>query len=797
MNDRLSLAIHHRPMIPSRGSGILNKKSNVSGIHNMKSNVSGIHNMKSNGFLINNKRSQLTIFIIVGIVLILSSFLILYMKSSDYDIVRVSETKDSEMGLYVSECLKGSAKEAVMLVGLQGGIIDHNAYQKVSAVYDPLNSGYLSLYNGSLVLPYWYYQDEDGLESSEMPRLVKSYEGDGSIQDQIEQYINRDIISCIDNFKPFKKEGYRIKIKDQPDSEVIFTDSRVVVELDYPVELIRNNNTESYDVFSTELPVRLKRVYSLAKEIRDAEIDHVFLETQTKNFITAYSRLDSRYLPPMYGGMQFESCSNRVFWLYNDVYDDFRTMLAANIPYIKIANTDYTPYSVSEADFPDEKDRAVAEGIMKNMVKEVSETNYPFITAQLDYDPDFPLELDLGTKGVLEPNSFDVNLLVSKFCLFEYKFFYNVKFPVTIMLVDSKSNIDESPFIFQFPLQVVLKDNFPRVRYSDVFGGFEEDAEPSYQCHNDQRLSGPVTISVADDLGSPVKNARVMFQCGPSTIYDYDTNGTLQNVSRFADKCFIGMTDQDGILYERFPPCIGGGLITVEHDDHLGIMDLIGDVNESESFERNYTLYRVVDKKVSVRKYFVKPPVIPDRNMVDDDPGIVLGSSNEEVIECNLNSDSAPLQEHENVLIRLIRISDDNKVLPVNPFLLYNSLKDNTIRLAPGRYKADLMLVRNERYSGEMTIFRNSEYKYLKGDLFTDSKTIYYPEDDVEIPSTFSGGAEFEFELRPEALYSEGGIIFSIIDEGPPEFIEHIGRALGDRANCTALNWNIMKPKFG
>jgi hypothetical protein len=42
--------------------------------------------------------------------------------------------------------------------------------------------------------------------------------------------------------------------------------------------------------------------------------------------------------------------------------------------------------------------------------------------------------------------------------------------------------------------------------------------------------------------------------------------------------------------------------------------------------------------------------------MVDDLPGIVLGG--EEVVGCNIMSDSAPLQEHENVLVRLRRISE-------------------------------------------------------------------------------------------------------------------------------------------
>jgi hypothetical protein len=739
--------------------------------------------------------SQITIFVVLGIIVLLVAALIAYLNGFSPTPSVPAPTKQSEVELYVSKCVALKTQEALTLIGFQGGYLHTDQSKKLVAKLDPMTSEYLALADGKLLLPYWYYQDESGMDSSNMPALTKSYTNDGSIQDQLEQYVDANINSCLDGFKKFREEGYQVKVGDEHSAQVVFTDSRVVVELTYPVELTRASTNEKYDSFSAEIPVRLKKIYALSKEIRDYEISSVFLERQTKDFITAYSRVNKSYLPPMYGGMYFSPCSDRVFWMYSDVEKNFRTMLASNVPYMKIANTDYTPVVIDKKDMPDDKDRAIAQGVMNGMVKKVSANNYPFMKVDFSYTEDMPLELDLGTRGLLEPNSFDVDLLFSQFCLFEYKYFYSVKYPLVATVVDSKSMINNQPYVFQFPMMVVIKDNFPRLKYSDVFGAPDSGAEKSYQCSPEQRLSGPVSIKVKDDLESPIENARVMFQCGPSVAYKYTENGTLINASMFADRCYMGMTDSKGVLDISFPPCIGGGTITVDHDKYLGISDLVGDIKEGQAFGKQYTMSRVVEKEIEISKYFVNAAAVPGMGASDSSPGIVL-DANDEVVGCNLKSEKAPLQEYENVLVRLTRKNTDNAILQGQPFAMYNPTQATTLKLAPGNYTVDILLIRNERYKGEMTILKGSEYKYIKGTLASDSKTIYYPDEDVEIPTTFSGGAEFDWEITPEDLYASNKLTFNIIDEGAPKFVENVGRPIKDRQNCVALNWEKMKPRF-
>ena len=56
------------------------------------------------------------------------------------------------------------------------------------------------------------------------------------------------------------------------------------------------------------------------------------------------------------------------------------------------------------------------------MEHKVSDDIYPFIRADFSFRDSFPLELEFGSYGLLEPNSFDVDLIFSQLCMFEYQF---------------------------------------------------------------------------------------------------------------------------------------------------------------------------------------------------------------------------------------------------------------------------------------------------------------------------------------------------------------------------------------
>lgn len=742
-----------------------------------------------------SRKAQMTVFAIIGLLLVLSGSLVYYLKGISVDPILLDDNEMDEISLFVTECLYDIGADAIERVGFGAGYINPDSDSRLISELDPFSSDSLSLFGGRMVLPYWLYQDDVGIDGSMMPPLEDDGFSDDSIQNQLETYMENNIHECLKEFKTFTDRGVGVKTPKDPEVVVGFTDSKVHLTLNYPVEINKNKTVVEHRVFKSEVPVRLKRMYELAKEVTEHELENVFMERILQDLIVSYSRVDSDYLPPMYGGMELTSCADREMWVTMDVKENMRNMLMANIPYIKVRNSDFERVIYTEEHYPDENERAMAQGVMDRFSVIVSNKTYPYIKSDFSFMNDFPLEVDFGGAGVLEPKSYEVNMFVSQYCFFEYKFYYNVKFPVLVSLYDSKSKIKgKDGFLFQFPMVVVMKDNFPRMRVGDFKTSSAPKKEPSYQCHENQRISGDVTVNVVDDQNNPIRNAYVEFSCGPEYVETYDDNGTLLNMTQFAKRCFIGKTGHDGVLKTKLPPCLGGGVLTVKAQDHVEMTGIVGDIMENGTYNFSYVLNRIIEVPVAVSKLFVEAPIPEGINIKDVNPAITE-DGNGNIVTCAPSGDLLPVQANENVLIRLSKIDEENGILPVEPLALYTPINSTYLKLAPGEYYADLMLIRNERYPGEMTYRRNSQSRTTPGGMGSQSKTTFYPEEDVIVPSIISGGTQVFFNITKQQLYNANQVRFYIIDEGRPRFIENIGRAIKDREDCTTLNYDIMRPR--
>ena len=728
------------------------------------------------------KRGQVTLFVIIGLVILFSTLIILYIRSIDHNQTPPVVVKDN-INNFVEQCLFQITEDALIKLGQQGGYIEMEGIDKVTAQYAPFESELLSLYQGKLHIPYWFYQDSQELDKTQMPTLMKSYDEDYSIQWQLENYISKNIKTCLNDFEVFTAQGMNIVEMGIIDTEVIITEGDVNIKLNYPIKIFKEeNDVENRKSFVTSVPVRLGRMYRLAKEIRDYEMENVFLEKHTMNMISAYSRVDSDYLPPMYAGLEFGKCSDMEYWMYHDVNEDLNEMLIANVPYLHVAETNFDRIVIND---DDNKRREIRQATYDQMIHKISENFYPMINVDFSYRQSFPMDLDLGTYGILQPNRMDMDLIYSYVCMFEYKFAYNLKYPVLITLTDSVSKVNNREFRFQFPMQVILKDNYPRIRYSDVF------PEPNYQrkkseCDLDQRISAPMTINVVDDIGNGINDVSIYFQCGPSMVYQFHENGTLKNISNFANKCSIGST-KNGIFEGKFPQCKGGGMITLKNNDYLSKSQAVGDMLD-KSRTLTFTMDEIYEKKVNVKKIFVKPP----SSYPQPSPGIVMDGT--EVVECNTNDNPDLLQSYEQAIVKLIKTDSENGDLKYPSVVFFDPKNSSTIKIAPGTYTVDIMLFRNERFNGEMTIKKNSQTKLIPDGAMGGEKEIFYPDEDVFLPMTISGGAYYNWTVTKEELLSAKTLTFYIFDEGQPKVIEDIGTPMNHREQCSILNFNKIKP---
>ena len=755
--------------------------------------------------IFHSKKAQVTVFIIVGILLIATVATIIYFQTQ-FKKTPTFELSQDPVTAYIQQCLVDVTEEAVLLAGQRGGYLYEEALndkEKEILQLTPFNSDVLLLANGKQQLPYWYYQKADGIDRVAIPELEKTVENDNSIQDQIERYIEEKMPDCLNNFEALTETGLQIEQTGELTVETTLNENSVDITATLPINIIQESATTTQESFSALVPVALKKSYTLARGIAEHELDTLFLEQQTRNLLAMYSQVDKDYLPPMAGGLRFEPCANRVFWFYNAVETDVQQMLAGNIPYLKIAGTSYDEITVDKKMEADDETRELRQGVFDGFTQYLDEQllgdmSYDTMTASINYQTNYPMELYFGNNigyGLLQPSVFEINVLIANLCMFEYNYLYNLKYPVVVSVVDPESTIEGNAFVFQFPMQVVIKNNYPRIKLNDVLRDVyripETTEEPTYQCDPEQRLSAESTVTVEDPKGAPVGGAVITFQCGPTYVYEYDINGTVSAVNKFADTCHMGTTDENGELTTTFPPCIGSGVITVQHPNYVEKSAATGDIVQGKSFEETIKLDKVYTREISIQKYFIAPPGPTNEEGI----GVHLDEAGN-VIACNVNMDPKEFFAYESAIISLTKLDTENGMLNAAPIAVYEVAtgEPTTLDVAPGEYYVDIMLLREERYMGEMTIKANSESLQTTSTVGTD--TIYYPEEDVLIPQTFTGGAVFLWNVTAAELESGDLIQFSVFDEGPPTTVEQVGAPLLHREACATLLPELVEPSI-
>jgi len=80
----------------------------------------------------------------------------------------------------------------------------------------------------------------------------------------------------------------------------------------------------------------------------------------------------------MYGGIKFAPCGKRVFWMYDNVRDNFQEMLSRNIGFIHVDNTNFERIMIGKDEEPDKDRREIRQGVFDRMINKVSDNSYPF-----------------------------------------------------------------------------------------------------------------------------------------------------------------------------------------------------------------------------------------------------------------------------------------------------------------------------------------------------------------------------------------------------------------------------------
>lgn len=270
------------------------------------------------------KSAQITVFMIIGIVILLGAGLLVYMAMIQPE--KTGEEKVAAQALrqaavqpvrdYITSCLEIVSSDALEFIGKQGGRL---YVSQGGTVPDPVVSqlGFVYLDYDELKLSYSVLPPEgsvgnlffseppdypwpdfpvsaDNNESdigffglAALPPLYRKH-GPGSLQEQMETYVSNNIAKCTDFSDKFP--GFEITV-GEPDASMIIAENithlraeeYISFVLDWPVEIKEKGTSAQVTLnnFKATFPVAFGRIYYTVKEIVDAEVSDISYEPAT------------------------------------------------------------------------------------------------------------------------------------------------------------------------------------------------------------------------------------------------------------------------------------------------------------------------------------------------------------------------------------------------------------------------------------------------------------------------------------------------------------------------------------
>jgi len=229
------------------------------------------------GFLIPNlnldkpKRSQVTIFIIFAIVIIIGIVLAFYLVGrADPDTGR-SEPQNPKK--YIDKCTRDAVEDSIEKILTNGGEIE----PELTIIYQGENYTYLC-YQQNYYIPC----------VNQKPMLKKS------IEEELKRDTKEEIKECFDSVKDeLEDKGYNIS-DSSLDYGVELVPDNVLININKKMDIVKGENSESFKDFDTKIPSAAYGLVDTAREIVSQEAR--FCNFEDLGFMILYPKYDIKLI---------------------------------------------------------------------------------------------------------------------------------------------------------------------------------------------------------------------------------------------------------------------------------------------------------------------------------------------------------------------------------------------------------------------------------------------------------------------------------------------------------------------
>ena len=424
----------------------------------------------------NSRRGQITIFVIIGLILIIGIALYFYlMNRTTEQVVNIPRlTGDfGEVQSFTEGCIEQVAKEGIAELGLHGGYIDplNDTYTSTmfqsSIDYNTFDQSesdmaFLDWRDKTTGVPYWYHARSTDTGSGKcwhcsVDTLTPTI---SSMQEQLGIYVDSNLGSCLDDYDTFKEQGFDIVSVTNSTTIATITDSKVDFYTNYTVQITRNGETKYLEAFYKEVDTPLMQYYLIAVNITQNEIDTEYLDFYGLYLLGQYSGVDSKKLPPI---SAYRIGYDPVFWSKMNTKRLYETQLGSYMQFFRIkgsGNDDIAPEVLDagtiESNMYNAMDLAMFDTKSINALgikdKDITYT-YTGTPIYLNIDPS---NGDLVSPLVTQDTSSFSKSLSNINPDQSYEFYYDISYPVLVEISDPRVGHE---YTFRIALQANIKDN--------------------------------------------------------------------------------------------------------------------------------------------------------------------------------------------------------------------------------------------------------------------------------------------------------------------------------------------------
>jgi hypothetical protein len=391
--------------------------------------------------VLNQSKGQVTIFIIIGILIVVGVVAYFLLRGS-FGAVNIPPAFEPAYTAFLT-CIEEDTSVGISLLESQAGYIELPAFDSGSS-HMPFSNQLSFLGNP---VPYWYYVSGNNIAKEQVPSRT-------DMERQLSEFLDTRVRGC--DLREYYGQGFEITFSES-EAKASIRENRVDVDMNMDLTMILNEETVLVRNHDVSVNSQLGALYDTAKKVYDKEQSEMFLEEYAVDTLRLYAPVD---------GVEI-TCSP-LTWNAPEVFSEIQDGIEANTLALNVKNDDYFDIGLSTGN------------------QEVR-----FLNSR-DWAHGFEVNPSEGPLLLATPAGNQPGMGIIGFCYVPYHFVYDVKYPVMVQVFEG----DE---IFQFPMAVVVEDNNPRESLADAEAA--ENVVPELCAYKNTAYN----VNVRDRNGNPIQ----------------------------------------------------------------------------------------------------------------------------------------------------------------------------------------------------------------------------------------------------------------------------------------------------